>query len=454
MSGPGDAREAARAAAIEQARAALALAPNDARAWHRLGIAWEADHAYAAAADCYRRATELAPLSDGSYNNLANCLNVLGRIDDAHAAWRTAIELAPDCATYYWNLVQSKALDVDDPCFASLERQVAVAGEWPAARQADLYFAYAEALKGVGEPARGFAYLTRANTLYRSLIHYDERMMLALLEQMADAFGADLLCAKGGAGDPSAAPVFVIGMPRSGSTLVEQVLASHPRVFGAGESEAFGESLLLAVSPAAPAGPLALDALRDAPAGALRALGEDYRRRIAHWVVGGPYERIVDKYLYNFINVGFIHLALPNARFIHTRRAPVETCLSTYARSFRDVPFSYDLGELGRFYRAYDALMAHWRAVLPPGVLLDVQYEEVVGDLEGQARRMLAHCGLDWDARCLAFHQTERQVATASAGQVRQPLYGSAVRRWRPDAAVLQPLLDGLGPALAGGAPA
>lgn len=159
----------------------------------------------------------------------------------------------------------------------------------------------------------------------------------------------------------------------------------------------------------------------------------------------------VGEYLYNFINVGFIHLALPNARFIHTRRAPVDTCLSTYARSFRDVPFSYDLGELGRFYRGYDALMTHWRAVLPPAVLLDVQYEEVVGDLEGQARRMLAHCGLDWDARCLAFHQTERQVATASAGQVRQPLYGSAVRRWRPDAALLQPLLDGLGPALVGG---
>ncbi|TCW86608.1 hypothetical protein C5O80_01100 [Burkholderia sp. SRS-46] len=451
MSGPRDSREAARAAAIEDARAALARAPTDARAWHRLGMAWEADYAYAAAAECYRRATELEPRADGSYNNLANCLNVLGRIDDAHGAWRTAIELAPDCASYYWNYVQSTTLDADDPCFASLERQVAVAGAWPAERQAELYFAYGEALTGVGEPARGFAYLTRANTLHRTLLQYDERTMLGLLEQMADVFSADLLRAKAGAGDPSAAPVFVIGMPRSGSTLVDQILASHPRVFGVGESEAFGESLLLAVSPAAPAGPLALDALHDAPAGALRALGEDYRRRVAHWVAGGPYERIVDKYLYNFINVGFIHLALPNARFIHTRRAPIETCLSTYARSFRDVPFSYDLGELGRFYRAYDALMAHWRAVLPPGVLLEVQYEEVVGDLEGQVRRMLAHCGLDWDARCLAFHQTERQVATASAMQVRRPLYGNAVRRWRPDAATLQPLLDGLGPALAGG---
>jgi hypothetical protein len=160
------------------------------------------------------------------------------------------------------------------------------------------------------------------------------------------------------------------------------------------------------------------------------------------------YGRITDKYPFNFINVGLIHLALPNARFIHSRRSPVEVCLSIYSRIFQDVPFGYDLGELGRYYRAYDALMAHWREALPPGVMIEVQYEDLVNDLEGNVRRMLAHCGLDWDERCLAFHQTQRQVNTASASQVRKPLFRTSLERWRPAAELLQPLYDGLGPAL------
>ncbi|MGU7775245.1 sulfotransferase family protein [Burkholderia sp. MR1-5-21] len=133
------------------------------------------------------------------------------------------------------------------------------------------------------------------------------------------------------------------------------------------------------------------------------------------------------------------------------RAHPVETCLSIYARCFRDVPFGYDLGELGRFYRAYDALLAHWRAVLPPGVLLEVRYERVVDDFGGAVRRMLAHCGLDWSERCAAFHETRRHVTTACAAQVRQPLYRDVMRRWRPEAGVLRPLIDGLGPVLAAG---
>ena len=161
------------------------------------------------------------------------------------------------------------------------------------------------------------------------------------------------------------------------------------------------------------------------------------------------HSRFTDKYPFNFMNVGLIHLALPNARFIHSRRAPLQTCLSIFSRIFHDVPFSYDLGELGRYYRAYDALMAHWRSVLPEGVMIDVDYEELVDDFEGNVRRMLAHCGLDWDERCLAFHQTTRQVSTASSAQVRRPLYKTSLRRWQPQQALLAPLLEGLGPELA-----
>ncbi len=153
---------------------------------------------------------------------------------------------------------------------------------------------------------------------------------------------------------------------------------------------------------------------------------------------------------FNFAYLGLICMALPNARFIHTRRAPVETCLSCFTRHFENVPFSYDLYELGRYYREYDRLMAHWREVLPAGRMIEVDYEDVVDDLEQQARRMIAHAGLEWDDACLDFHKNERTVITASAAQVRQPIYRSSMARWHPRAEVLQPLLDGLGPELAG----
>jgi hypothetical protein len=168
-------------------------------------------------------------------------------------------------------------------------------------------------------------------------------------------------------------------------------------------------------------------------------------RRI-HAVVSNAqdYQRITDKYLFNFVYLGMIHLALPNARFIHIRRDPVETCLSIYSKLFGDIPFAYDLGELGRYYRAYADLMAHWRSILPEGTMIEIQYEDLVNDFEYNIRRMLAHCGLAWDERCMLFHQTRRQVLTMSAGQVREPLFRSSLRRSRPAQTLLQPLLDGL----------
>ena len=156
-------------------------------------------------------------------------------------------------------------------------------------------------------------------------------------------------------------------------------------------------------------------------------------------------DRITDKMPANFQFVGLIHLALPNAAIIHTRRNPVDTCLSCFSKLFAgEQRFAYDLGDLGRYYRAYERLMAHWRSVLPEGAMLEVDYEEVVADLEGQARRIIAHCGLDWNDACLEFHKTERAVRTASVMQVRQPIYSSSVGRWRPYTHLLAPLFEAL----------
>jgi hypothetical protein len=279
---------------------------------------------------------------------------------------------------------------------------------------------------------------------------YDEAAVLDALERTRKAFTAELMRANRGAGDPSSLPVFIFGMPRSGTTLVEQILASHPQVFGAGEIADFTQAIagLGGVAAQAQYSPEALSRLPDED---LRRLGASYVERIRRLAPAAA--RIANKTPGNFHFAGLIHLALPNARLIHTRRDPVDTCLSCFQQMFPEtLSYTFDLAELGRYYRAYEAVMAHWRAALPSGAMLEVQYEEVVADLEGQARRIVAHCGLEWDPRCLSFHETERPVRTASVMQVRQPIYTSSVGRWRAYEAFLGPLLAELGPLASGGA--
>jgi hypothetical protein len=270
-------------------------------------------------------------------------------------------------------------------------------------------------------------------------MNYDEAAILGVLERTRSAFAGEMMRSHSGQGDPSDVPVFILGMPRSGTTLVEQILASHPKVFGAGEIPDFHHAV-------AGFGGAVTEALHS-PEAAARISREQWRELGASYVgrikaMAPAAERITNKVPENFRFVGLIHLALPKARIIHTRRDPVDTCLSCFSTLFaEDLPYTYDLAELGRYYRAYEALMAHWRSLSPPEVMLEVRYEEIVADLEGQARRILDHCGLEWDARCLAFHETVRPVHTASVTQVRQPIYKNAVQRWRRYERFLGPLL-------------
>jgi len=186
----------------------------------------------------------------------------------------------------------------------------------------------------------------------------------------------------------------------------------------------------------------------------MRAIGNSYLRRLSAQVPvsqrESPIERITDKMPSNFRYIGLIRLVLPNARIIHTLRDPIDTCLSCFSLPFEKLDFTCDLGELGRYYSAYERLMRHWHEVLPEDAVLDVQYENLVHDFEPESRRIVAYCGLSWDDACLRFYETSRPVRTASVVQVRQPIYRDSVRRWRPDPAVLAPLIDGLG--TAGGA--
>jgi hypothetical protein len=288
------------------------------------------------------------------------------------------------------------------------------------------------------EPERSFGHFLRANAARRRSITYDENDTLRSFRRIAETFTPSFFQARQGCSASSARPVFIMGMPRSGTTLIEQILASHPHVFAAGELSALEDAVNAVL---ASDGELRPDAMLAAECDRLRAVAQRYLDAVAQ-VAPPDAERVTDKMPANVRLAGLIHTILPNAKMIHARRNPVDNCVSIFSLNFAgDMPWAYDLGDLGRYYRAYEGLAAHWRAVLPPESMIDVHYEEVVADLETQARRIVAYCGLDWDPACLEFYKTERPVKTASATQVRKPIYGTSVNRASVYGDLLKPLL-------------
>jgi tetratricopeptide (TPR) repeat protein len=391
----------------------------------------------------YEKALAIMPQIAEAYHDLGIALQVVGRIEEASDAFQKAIERAPRNARFYRSLTGCKQISVDDPCLSAME---VLAEEMPTLSEEeriDLHFALGTAFAELGEPERSFPHLLEGNALKRRQIVYDEAAVLTSFERIQAAYTVEIMRDNEGLGDPATEPVFVLGMPRSGSTLVEQILASHPKVFGAGELSDFEDAAAdLGVAGGFPMS--SLEAVASLTGDRLPQLGASYVERVRAFAPAA--DRIVDKMPANFRLAGLIHLALPNARIIHTMRDPIDTCLSCFSKLFAgDQPYCYDLGELGRYYRAYEALMVHWRRVLPEGVMLEVQYEAVVADTEREARRIIAHCGLKWDDACLSFYKTRRVIRTASAAQARRPIYNTSVGRWHPYGSMIGPLLEALG---------
>jgi tetratricopeptide (TPR) repeat protein len=362
----------------------------------------------------------------------AGTMETFGRQDEAKSAFEEALALNPGSPTAMTGRAELIKFTPDDPTIPAMEALLAPGKSETHASRMLLHFALGKAYLDLGDSAAAFRHLNEGNRMKRGVVAYSADATEKFFADVAAAFPPALLDRLGGQGLRTPAPIFVVGMPRSGTTLIEQILAAHPAVRGAGELR-FMRSIVEQISDF-PKGVAALDAA------ALQRMGQDYLSRIEALADGKP--RVVDKAPGNFVNAGLIRLILPDAKIIHARRDPVDTCLSCYTKLFADaLNFTYDMTELGRYCRGYQKLTDYWRTVLPASHFLEVDYEAVVDDIEAEARRMLEFLELPWDPACLEFYRVERPVRTASVNQVRQPIYRSSSGRWRKHAEALQPLL-------------
>jgi len=429
-------------AAAALCRDILARQPNWAPALHLLGDVIFRSGNHAGGIDLVRRAISVDGGIAHYHYTLGRMYLPAGFVAEAKTQLEQAIALNPRDPLYHFILSDLKTFTADDPQLRLLEDLIPRVNSLPPLSQPLAHFTLAKAYEDLGQYDDSFLHLKQGNLLRRRQVFYDETRLNDLFERVRATFDRQFIEDKAGAGYRSTVPVFVVGIPRSGTTLVEQILASHPSAYGAGELPELGNLSMQLRGPDDTIG--YPEIVREVSATCFSDLGERYVRRVCR--LAPEAARIVDKMPPNFMQLGLIHLALPDARIIHVVRSPLDTCFSSYATSFGHGPdYAYDLGELGRNYRRYAQLMAHWRDVLPQGRVLEVRYEAVVSDLETETRRLLDFCGLSWNPVCLAFHQTRRAVFTASAAQVRRPVYRSSEGRWRHYREHLGPLIEALG---------
>lgn len=427
--------------ALILARRALALAPQRAEVHSLLGGIYTEQSFPGKAALAYAQALAINPALLSAHLGKGHLLMENGDMAGAEASFNHALSLDPDGLAARLSLSQVRKTRPGDDNLLALEKKAEELASMSETKAMSLHFSLGKSYDDIKDYARAFPHFLEGCRLKRKRIQYNADDNTKACENIKKFFTPETIESLRGAGDPSDVPIFVLGMPRSGTTLTEQILASHPDVYGAGELH---DLLHLSGHPkgvSTEGFPLSMHGLTPAD---LAAMGARY---VAGLRERAPESRrITDKMPANFFCVGLIHLMLPNAKIVHVNRNPVDTCLSGFTRLFNKSQYhSYDLAEIGRYYRNYAQLMNHWRAVLPPGAFLDVQYEDLVADNEGQARRLLDYCNLEWSDACLDFHKTERTVRTASVTQVRQPIYNSSVERWRKYEQFLGPLLQELG---------
>ncbi|RRH95648.1 sulfotransferase family protein [Mesorhizobium tamadayense] len=462
------------AAAVDFFRGAVEIRPDQLAARDNLGSSLKQLGQFEGAEEIYRGTIGRNPFHVRARIGLAETLQEAGRLDEAIALFREslsirpkdaellyglgvammekgklpeaadlarqAVAIAPAMAKAWLLLTQVKRQSERDSELAGMEAEHAKAPRDSLARM-QLSFGLGKANDDLKDYGRAFDYFAEGNAIRRKGIDYDPARTRGEFEAMKAVFDKAFFEKHRPSDIADDTPIFVVGMPRSGTTLVEQIIASHPQVFGAGElsilKTAVGKQFPMSMPGGFPWG------IADMPDKAFAEAGQAYLDMLHTRYPG--LRHVTDKMPGNFLLVGFLHMMLPKAKIVHCARDAAATCLSIFKVHFRGDShrYGYDLGELADFHNLYADIMAHWHKVLP-GVVHDVRYEDFVADQEGQTRALMAHLGLPWDDKVLSFHETDRPVRTASAAQVRQPMYQGSVDLWKRYGERLKPLLDKL----------
>ena len=430
--------------AVEVLSRALALDGENAMTHYYHGAALAMAARPEEAVVAYREAVERDPKLPGAHIGLGHVLKTVGDQDGGIEAYRRAIELRPDFGETYYSLANLKTFRFSEAEVVEMQKRLANES-LPVECRVHFAFSLGKAFEDQKSYDQSFEYYAIANQLHRDTIAYDPVQTEVAHQRMREAFSADFfegLPRDTGCSLPD--PIFIVGLPRSGSTLLEQILASHSQVDGTSE---LPDISLIAQSLTKPrSGQVFPQCLPDIPLGTLATLGQQYIDQTRRHRQNAPF--FTDKMPNNFAYVGFIKAILPNAKIIDARRHPMDSCFGCFKQHFaKGQTFSYDLFELGEFYLEYCEMMAHWDVALP-GAVLRVQYEEVVEDLEAQVRRILDYCDLPFEESCINFHENKRSVRTASSEQVRQPIYSGSVATWKRYGSHLDALAEILAPVL------
>jgi tetratricopeptide (TPR) repeat protein len=427
-------------AAVENYQRVLELNPEHGLASNNLGAAFEKMGKMDEAEKAYARAVAIDPRHAEAQNNLGAIYSERGDLDEARQCFSAAIEAKQDFSEAHYNLSSLKTYTQDDPHLQALEALADHAERLPPDSQIRFNFAMGKALEDVGVYDRAFTAYERGNQLKFAGLTYNEARAEAVFERIKYLFDSELFATRPDSGIADETPVFIVGMPRSGTTLIEQILASHDDVFGAGELKDLHE-VITSSGPAALEGRFFEECQPGLAEFDLKEMANNYLQRLRekdHQAL-----RVTDKMPANFFYTGFICLILPRAKIIHAMRDPMDSCFSCYSRLFNEtMDFTYDLQTLGNYYVRYIKLMEYWHKVLPAGSILDVRYEDMVADVEGQTRAMLNHVNLPWSDDCLEFYNNKRHIKTASVAQVRKPIYNTSIARWKHFSKHLDPLRE------------
>lgn len=420
----------------------LAIDPDNTDALHYLGVALHESNRLDEAVASYRKAVAINPDLVNVYRDLGNALKQIGRTDEAIATYRKTLAIKPDYAEVYRSLSTVKKFREYNDDIRSMENlynRKDLTGD----QRIQLCFALGKAFEDLKQYDKAFGFLAEGNSLKRKSYSYSIKLEHDIFARLKRTFSRSFFAAHQNTGNSDATPILILGMPRSGTTLVEQILASHPHVYGGGELEIFADIIDNLGGADGPDSQFP-ECLAGFSKQKFYDMGTLYIDKIRQ--LSGEAQYITNKMPHNFLLVGLVKLILPNARIIHCTREPMDNCFSIFKTYFGikgTHPYAYDLAEIGQYYKLYQSIMEHWEK-MAPGFMYHLKYEELVADQQNQTRSLLNFCELAWDDACLSFHRNIGTVRTASHSQVRQPLYTDSVALWKHYKNQLEPLHNAL----------